>query len=66
MSTTTAGFQVRGAVLTAYLSQFGGPQGELGYPRSELPAAGTPGGRVQVFEHGSLRFNADGTVALVA
>lgn len=65
-STTTAGFQVRGAVLTTYLSQFGGPQGELGYPRSELPAAGTPGGRIQVFEHGSLRFNTDGSVTRVA
>ncbi len=64
-STATAAFQVNGAVLTAYLGQFGGPTGELGYPRSELPRAGTPGGRVQKFEHGALRFNANGSVSLV-
>ena len=40
-STTTGGFEVHGAVLTAYLGTYGGPQGSLGYPLSELDPAGT-------------------------
>ncbi|HWJ98459.1 MAG TPA: twin-arginine translocation signal domain-containing protein [Acidimicrobiales bacterium] len=65
-STTTAGFQVHGAVLDAYLNTYGGPQGSLGYPTSELDPAGTSGGRFQQFEGGKLRYNANGTVTLVS
>ncbi|HWJ62462.1 MAG TPA: hypothetical protein VNS19_10855, partial [Acidimicrobiales bacterium] len=65
-STTTDGFQVHGAVLTAYLNTYGGPQGSLGYPLSELDPAGTSGGRFQRFEGGRLRYNSNGTVTLVS
>lgn len=64
-STTTAGFDVHGAVLTAYLDTYGGPTGSLGYPTSNLDPAGTTGGRFQSFEHGRLRYDTDGTVTLV-
>lgn len=42
-STTTAGFQVNG-VISAYLDQFGGPDGQLGYPLSELAPWAPPVG----------------------
>ena len=61
-SSTTGGFQVNGAVLAAYLDVHGGPQGVLGYPLSELPPAGTPGGRIQTFEGGTLRYINDTNV----
>jgi hypothetical protein len=63
-STTTAGFDVHGALLTAWLETHGGPAGALGYPTSELATPGTPEGRVQHFEGGTLRLNGDGTVTL--
>jgi len=34
----------------------------LGYPLSELPPAGTPGGRIQTFEGGTLRYINDTNV----
>ena len=64
-STTTDGFQVHGAVLTAYLNSYGGPQGSLGYPLSELDPAGTSGGRFQRFEGGKLQYISDSNVVLV-
>lgn len=64
-SDTTDGFDVHGAVLTAYLDTHGGPTGSLGYPTSELDPAGTPGGRFQHFEHGTLQFVSDSSVVLV-
>lgn len=64
-STTTGGFDVHGAVLTAYLGTYGGPTGSLGYPTSELDPSGTPGGRFQHFEHGTLQFISDSQVVLV-
>ena len=64
-STTTDGHQVHGAVLTAYLDTYGGPQGSLGYPTSELDPAGTPGGRFQQFEGGKLQYVSDTSVVLV-
>ena len=63
-STTTDGFDVHGAILTAWLNTYGGPQGQLGYPTGNLDPAGTTGGRFQAFEHGRLRFNSNGTVTL--
>jgi hypothetical protein len=64
-STTTGAFQVHGAVLDAYLDTYGGPTGTLGYPLSELQPKGTPGGRLQQFEGGTLRYTSGGTVTLV-
>jgi uncharacterized protein with LGFP repeats len=61
-STTTGGFQVHGAVLTAYLDTYGGPTGTLGYPLSDLDPAGTSGGRFQRFEGGTLQFVNDSDV----
>ncbi len=61
-STTTGGFQVHGSVLTAYLDDHGGPTGVLGYPLSDLDPAGTPGGRFQRFEGGTLRYLGTGNV----
>ena len=64
-STTTDGFDVHGAILDAYLNTYGGPQGTLGYPISELDPSGTSGGRFQRFEGGKLRYNTNGTVTFV-
>ncbi|MCB1041026.1 MAG: twin-arginine translocation signal domain-containing protein [Acidimicrobiales bacterium] len=61
-STTTDGFEVHGAVLDAYVDVHGGPTGALGYPTSELDPAGTPGGRFQRFEGGTLQFVSDSNV----
>jgi hypothetical protein len=47
---------VLGDVLAAY-TRLGGPTGRLGYPVSELDPVGTPGGRIQRFEKGRLRFD---------
>jgi hypothetical protein len=55
-STSTDGFDVHGAILDAYLNTYGGPQGTLGYPLSELDPSGTSGGRYQRFEGGRLRY----------
>ena len=63
-SSTTGGFEVHGSVLTAYLSTYGGPQGSLGYPLSELDKAATAGGRFQRFENGRLQYTSAGTVVL--
>ena len=54
-STTTDAHEVRGGVLTDYLAA-GGPTGPLGYPTGELDPPGTPGGRVQEFEGGSIAY----------
>ena len=54
-------FEVHGAVLTHYLAR-GGPTGALGYPTTELPPGGTPGGRFQSFQNGTLEYHVDGTV----
>lgn len=57
--TATGGaFQVHGAVLTTYLAN-GGPTGALGYPTSELDRSGTPGGRFQRFEKGTIQYVSD-------
>lgn len=64
-SSTTDGHQVHGAVLTTYLDTYGGPQGSLGYPISELDPAGHPGGRFQQFQHGTLQYISDSNVVLV-
>ena len=54
-STTTDAHEVRGGVLADYLAA-GGPTGPLGYPTGELDPPGTPGGRVQEFEGGSIAY----------
>ncbi|WP_426572154.1 LGFP repeat-containing protein [Aquihabitans sp. McL0605] len=64
-SDTTDGFEVHGAILTAYLNTYGGPTGSLGYPTSEFDPAGTAGGRFQHFENGTLRYYSGGSVVLV-
>ncbi|MFN8019672.1 MAG: twin-arginine translocation signal domain-containing protein [Acidimicrobiales bacterium] len=64
-STTTDGFEVHGAILTAYLDTYGGPTGSLGYPLSELDPPGTAGGRFQRFEGGKLQFKSDSEIVFV-
>ncbi|MDQ2827184.1 MAG: hypothetical protein M3Y04_09540, partial [Actinomycetota bacterium] len=59
------GYEVHGALLTAYLDTYGGPKGQLGYPTSELAPRGSTGGRDQRFERGTLRFDKNGLVTLV-
>ncbi|MEZ5183738.1 MAG: hypothetical protein R2702_17955 [Acidimicrobiales bacterium] len=58
---TTSAFEVHGAVLTTYLDE-GGPTGALGYPTSELDPRGTPGGRFQRFENGTIQYVSDSDV----
>jgi len=65
VSNTTAAFEVRGAVLEAYLNVHGGPTGVLGYPLSELDPAGTLGGRFQQFEGGKLQYTASASVVFI-
>ena len=60
-SSTTSAFEVHGAVLTTYLDE-GGPTGALGYPTSELDPRGTPGGRFQRFENGTIQYVSDSDV----
>ena len=62
---TTDAHQVHGAVLREYLDVHGGPTGTLGYPTSELDPRGTPGGRFQEFEGGTLQYIDDDNVPLV-
>lgn len=64
-STTTDGHEIHGAVLDAYLDTYGGPTGTLGYPTSELDPSGTPGGRFQHFEGGTLQYIDDSTINLI-
>lgn len=55
-SATGPAYMVLGDVLAAY-ERLGGPTGRLGYPIGELDPVGTPGGRIQRFEKGRLRFD---------
>ncbi len=55
-ATTGPGYMVLGDVLAHY-TRIGGPTGRLGYPVGELDPVGTPGGRIQRFEKGRLRFD---------
>jgi len=62
---TTGPFAIQDPILATWLNNYGGPTGSLGYATGPLDPPGTAGGRVQPFERGRLRLNADGSVTLL-
>lgn len=56
-------YQVHSGLLDLYLS-LGGPQGQLGYPTSDIDPQQQPGNRYQHFENGRILLRPNGTIEL--